>query len=104
MIGQGWIVLLVALQHRFPCSSQFRAASSKTIGKVLAHAVRNKKLGILRPSIIAFSEAHLFFAERLAVGLFGVLLVRRAERNVAVDNNQRGTVRSEERRVGEECG
>ena len=60
--------------------------------EMLAHAVRHQKLCIFRPAVAALGEAHLFFAERLAVRGAGVLLVRRAVADMAVDDDQGRTV------------
>ena len=56
---------------------------------MLAHTVRDEKLGILGPAVAPLGETYLLFAERLAVGRAGVVLVRRAVANVALDDDQR---------------
>ena len=56
-------------------------------------AVGNEKLVVLGPAVVLLGELDLFFAERFAVGGFGVLLVRRALADVAVDDDQRRPVR-----------
>ena len=68
-----------------------RAARADSFGEVLAHAVRNQKLGILGPAVGAFDQPNLVFAERIAVGGGGILAMRRAVADVAVEDDQRGT-------------
>ena len=59
------------------------------VGEVLVDAVGDEELGVLGPAVGALGLAHLLLAERLAVGGGGVLLVRRALADVAVDDDQR---------------
>ena len=60
--------------------------------EVLADAVGHEELGVLRPAVVPLGEPDLLLAERLAVGGAGVLLVRRAPGDVAVDDDQRRPV------------
>ena len=53
----------------------------------------HEKLGILGPAIAALGKAYFLFAERLAMGGAGVLLVRRAVADMALDDDQRRHVR-----------
>ena len=57
-------------------------------GEVLVDAVGDEELGVLGPAVGALGLPHLLVAERLAVGGRGVLLVRRAVADVAVDDDQ----------------
>ena len=59
---------------------------------MLVDAVRDQELGVLGPAVGALGLADLLLAERLAVGLGRVLLVRGAVADVAVDDDQRGPV------------
>ena len=59
---------------------------------MLVDAVGHEKLGVLGPAVAALGEAHLLLAQGLAVGLAGVLLVRRAEADVAAHDDQRRPV------------
>src|SRR4029453_8140185 len=47
-------------------------------GEVGAHGVGNQEFGVLGPSVVAFGQADLFLAQRLAVRRGGILLMRRA--------------------------
>src|SRR5712671_6794424 len=56
---------------------------------MLTHAVRNIKLSILRPTIVALGQTNLLLSERLAVRCTGIVLMRSAVRNVALDDDER---------------
>ena len=72
-----------------PLVSQLAAPSADPVGEMLVHAVGDQELGVLGPVVGALRLAHLVLAERLPVDLGGVLLVRRAVADVAVDDDQR---------------
>ena len=55
---------------------------------MLAHAVRHQKFGVFGPAVAAFGETDLLLAERLAMGGAGVVLVRGAVADMAVDDDQ----------------
>ena len=55
---------------------------------MLAHALRHQKLGVLGPAVAALGQADLLLAERLAMGGAGILLVRGAVADMAVDDDQ----------------
>ena len=57
--------------------------------EMLAHAVGNEELRVLGPAVVALGQPDLLLAQRLAVRRAGVLLVRRAIGDVAVDDDQR---------------
>jgi hypothetical protein len=46
--------------------------------EMLAYAVRHKEFGVLRPAVAALGQTDFLFAERLAVGGAGIMLVRGA--------------------------
>ena len=75
-------------------SVQSRRASAPrapdAAGEVLVDAVGHEELRVLGPAVVALGEADFFLAERFAVGCGGVLLVRRAVADVAVENDERG--------------
>ena len=74
-------------------SSFFRASAPRAAHagrKVLADAVGNQELRVLGPAVVALGKPNLFFAERLAVGLGGVLLVRGTVADVAVEDEEGG--------------
>ena len=57
-------------------------------GKMLAHTLRDKELFVFRPAVVALGQTDLIFAQRFAVGFLGVLLMRSAISDVAIDNDQ----------------
>src|SRR5262249_56191350 len=59
--------------------------------EVLADAVRDQKLCILRPTIAAFGEANLLLPKRVAMSRGGVMLVGRAVADMGVEDDQRRT-------------
>jgi hypothetical protein len=60
---------------------------------MLLDTLGNKELRLLRPAVEALAKADLLVTERLAVGCGGVLLVRGAVANVAVQNDKGGAAR-----------
>ena len=64
-------------------------APARAIPEILAHTVRHEKLGVLGPAITPLGKTYLLFAEWFAVGCAGVVFVRRAVANVALDDDQR---------------
>ena len=56
--------------------------------EALAHAVGHQELRVLGPAIGALGQPHLVLAQGVAVGRGGVLLVRRAIADDAVDDDQ----------------
>jgi hypothetical protein len=54
---------------------------------VLADAVGYQELGLLRPPVAALRLTDLLVTERLAVGRGGIVLVRRAVPDVAVEDD-----------------
>ena len=87
--GEVGVRLGVLGELRLPGGAQLGAALADPVGEVLADAVGDEELGVLGPAVGALGLAHLLLAERLAVGGGGVLLVRRAVADVAVDDDQR---------------
>src|ERR1700756_5106959 len=53
------------------------------------HTVRHEKFGVFGPAIAALGQPYLFLAKRLAVGGTGVMPVRRAISDMALDDNER---------------
>jgi hypothetical protein len=68
------------------------ATPSDALLEMVANAVRNEKFRIFGPSIAALGEAHLFFAQRLAMGGARVMLVWGPEADVAVDDDEHWSV------------
>ncbi len=78
----------VVLEAREPGFAQLATAPADAGLEVLVHPVRDQELRILGPPVALLGEADLVVAERLAVRGAGVLLVRRAIADVAVDDDQ----------------
>src|SRR5439155_14514363 len=77
--------------ERRPPDPSGRSARPDAGGEVLADAVGDQQLRLLRPPIAALGEANLLLTERLAVGRGRVVLVRGAVADVAVEDDERGT-------------
>ena len=87
--GQAGVRGGVGGEPLLPGGAGLGAARADPLGEVLAHPVGDEELGVLGPAVGALGLAHLLLAERFAVGGRGVLLVRRAPADVAVDDDQR---------------
>ena len=92
LVGKIGILSAVGFKLGEPSLVKAPAAPTDAVSEVLAHAVWDEKFGILRPAIAPLGETYLLFAERLAVGGAGVVLVRRAIADMALDDNQRWRV------------
>ena len=75
-----------------PLIAQGAAAPADALAELVVDAVRHQELRILGPAVKALGEAHFLHAERIAVRGCGVLLVRRAVADDAVDDDQRRLV------------
>ena len=83
---------LAARQEALPLVVELGAALADVVGKVLLHAVGHQELRVLRPAVGAFGALGLVLAERVRVGLRRVLLLRRAEADDRVDDDDRRPV------------
>ena len=72
--------------------SQLMSAFADALAEIFHHAVGNQKLRVLRPAVIFLHQPHFFFAQGLAVRFVGILLVRRSVSDVAVHDDERGTI------------
>ena len=90
-IQRGVLAVLgaVGLERLRPGGAELGAALADAVGEVLGDAVGDEELGVLGPAVGALGLADLLVAQGLAVGRGGVLLVRRAVADVAVDDDQR---------------
>src|ERR1700730_15082699 len=93
MIGKVRILALVIGELRHPGYALGVTTLTDQLLKPLVHAIRHQKLGIFGPTVISLGQLYFFFAQRLAVRRTGILLVRSAVGNVAVDDDERGPVR-----------
>src|ERR1700688_1002377 len=57
---------------------------------MLVNTVRHHEFGVLGPSVAALGEADFLLAERLAMGIAGIVFVRSAVANMAIDDNEGG--------------
>ena len=89
LAGELGLVGGVGLELRLPRGAGVVAAGADALGEALLDAVGDQELGVLGPAVGGLRLAHLVLAERLAVRRGGVLLVRRAPADVAVDDDQR---------------
>src|SRR5882724_11009033 len=87
------IFLPILLEFFLPLLARFAASSPNTGFEVLIHSVRYEKLGVWRPAISLLRELDLFFAEWLAMNRIGVLAMRRAISDMAVNNDKRRPAR-----------
>ena len=71
---------------------QRRAAGADAGREVLADALGHEERRVLRPAVSALGQADFLGAERFTVGGAGVLLVRRAVGDVAVDDDERRAI------------
>src|SRR5207253_5392723 len=77
-------------EERGPLASSRSAARPDARGEVLADAIGDQELCVLRPAVAALGQANLLVTERLAVGRRRVVLVRGAVADVAVEDDERG--------------
>src|SRR5258708_37839154 len=92
MVGQLRIFAAILAELRHPGVTLAMAALPHQFLKALVYPVRHQELRVFRPAINAFREPDFFLAQRLAVRGAGVLLVRSAIGDMAVDDNERRPV------------
>ena len=88
LTSQFWVFIGVGCEERCPLAMGFRPTYTDSGSKVLADAIRDEKLSILRPSIAALSQPDLIVAERLSMGFRGVLFMWRTVADVAVQDEE----------------
>src|SRR5215470_1802472 len=71
-----------------PLPPRFGAARSDSRREVFANSVGNEKPRVFRPSVAAFCETDFFLSERLAMRCGGVMQMRRAVADVAVEDDE----------------
>src|SRR6516162_9771104 len=75
-----------------PCLAPRRAAFAHACGKALIHAVGHEELCILRPAVKALRKPHFLLTQGIAVSSSCVLLMRRAEADHTVYDDERGSI------------
>ena len=88
LVGQFGVLGPVALDPGEPGVAQFLATPADAVAEVIVDSVGHEEFGILGPAVVALGEPDFFFAQRLAVGGAGVLLVGRTPADVAIDDDQ----------------
>src|SRR5712671_5016040 len=81
---------LVGVKFFVPLAFPFCAAINGP-AHVFLSFWRDQELRVRRPAVADLGEPNLIFAQRLAVGLLGVMLVRRSPCDVAINDDERGT-------------
>jgi len=88
--------LTLLLRLGLPLSQLFlgrchlRATDANAGSEMFIQAIRHKELRVLGPAVASFGQADFLFAKRIAVGFGGVLSVRRAIADMAVENDEGG--------------
>src|SRR5207302_3742386 len=75
-----------------PLGALFVAAGTDAVLEILVDTVGDEELGVFGPAVILFREFYFGFSEWFAVGFVGILLVRGAVADVAVNDDQSGLV------------
>ncbi len=88
LVGQIGKASPVGFKPRAPGVVQAFAAPADAFVEMLANAVRHQKFGVFGPTVASLGETHFFFAERLAVGRAGVVLVGRAIADMTLDDDE----------------
>ena len=81
------VLLFIVREKRFPFVAQVATAFSDSVTEIFQNTVRHKELGVFRPAIKLLDQFDFVFAQRLTVRSIGVLLVRGAIPDMAVDPN-----------------
>ena len=92
LVGELGIRAPVFLELRPPRLMLRRAACADPGLEVLTHAVGDQKLRVFGPPVMTLGEPDLVLAERLAVSGTRILFVRCAVGDVAVHDDQRGSI------------
>ena len=86
------IFRLVGGECFHPFVAQRGAAPADAVAKALVDAVRHQKLRVFRPTVEAFGQPRFLFAERIGMRRRGILLMRRAVADDAVDDDEGRTI------------
>ena len=89
LVSQLGLFLRIGREQLHPLVARLLSTRTDARGEALVHTVRHQELRVLGPAIVPFRRLDLVLAERLAVRAAGVLLVRRAVADMAVDDDQR---------------
>src|SRR6516162_3121207 len=86
------ILASILLELSPPGSVQRQAPRPDALLEMLTHFIRNEELRVWRPAIMTLRQPDLFLAQRFAVRRARILLIRRTVGDVAVDNDQSGSI------------
>ncbi len=78
----------VDLKQLVPACMGLGATRADSGGEALAHGLRHQELGVLGPTVETLGEADLLLAQGLAMRRRGIVLVRRAVADVAVEDDE----------------
>jgi hypothetical protein len=92
LFGEVRVLPAVGGKLGLPCAMRQPAALAEVRAEVRLHALRDRELRVRIEAVELLGQAHLVDAERLAVGLPGILLVRCAVADVALHDHQRRAV------------
>src|SRR5208282_4151999 len=88
LIGEVRILGSVRLKLGEPHLPKLPAPLTNAGPEMLAHAIRHEEFGVFGPAVTALGEADLLLAEGFAMRGAGVVLVRGAVADMAVDDYQ----------------
>ena len=92
LVGKVGIMLAILSDSLKPGVAQILASLTDPLTEVIVDPIRHVEFLVFGPAVVPFGETNLILAQRLAVGAAGILLVRRAIADVAVDDDQRRPV------------
>src|SRR5216684_8736439 len=92
LIRQLGILRAVLVEQGRPLLAQLLSTLADAVAEVLEHSVGHQEMRVFGPSVETFGQPDFVLAEGLAVRFFRVLSVGSSVADMAVQNNERGTV------------
>ena len=86
--GKLGILLAILSDSLKPGIAQILSSLTNPLAEVIVDAVRHVEFLVFGPAVVPFGQTNLIVSQRLAVRATGILLVRRAVADVAVDDDQ----------------
>src|SRR5262249_50655005 len=90
--GKLGIMLAILGNLLKPRIAQVLTPLANPLPEVIVDAIRNVKVLVVGPVVVAFCKTNLVLSKRFAVRAAGILLVRRTVADVTVDDDQSGPV------------
>jgi len=87
-----WELFGVIGEELIPFFACIAPADTDAGAEVIVDTVGDEELGVFGPAVVILDQLDFGFAEGLAVGFVGILLVGRAVTDVTVDDDERGLV------------